>query len=184
MDRALCEPDFVEQGERAIAEIRIADAGRGELRLDVLDRGQRRDQIELLEDEAERAQAELRELVVGQRREVAALEEHVAGARPVERAEQLQERRLAASARSLERDELAGFDLEVDAVERAHRGRAALEELRHAVELNRAPSLHLPQRVGGAKAGCAERGRRAGDQAAQEREARSRSRGSRRRSAR
>ena len=65
MDRALCEADFVEQGERAIAEIRIADAGRGELRLDVLDGGQRRDQIELLEDEAERAQAQLCELVVG-----------------------------------------------------------------------------------------------------------------------
>jgi hypothetical protein len=33
MDRALCEPDLVEQCERAIAEIRIADAGRSELRL-------------------------------------------------------------------------------------------------------------------------------------------------------
>src|SRR5947207_2689536 len=32
MDRALCEPDLVEQCERAIAEIRIADAGRSELR--------------------------------------------------------------------------------------------------------------------------------------------------------
>jgi hypothetical protein len=28
MARALTEPDFVEQGERAISQIRIADAGR------------------------------------------------------------------------------------------------------------------------------------------------------------
>src|SRR5437588_3604516 len=91
MDRALCEPDLVEQCERAIAEIRVADAGRSELRLDVLDGGQRRDQVELLEDEPERAQPKRGQLVVWQRGEVASLEEHAAGARPVEGAEQLEE---------------------------------------------------------------------------------------------
>ena len=63
MDRALCEPDLFEQCERAIAEIRIADAGRSELRLDVLDGSQRRDQIELLEDETERMQPKCPELM-------------------------------------------------------------------------------------------------------------------------
>src|SRR5438067_1498234 len=48
--------------------------------------------------------------------------------------EQLEERRLAASTRPFERDELTGRDLEVDAVERANRRRPPLEELRHAVE--------------------------------------------------
>ena len=103
---ALGEPDLVEQRERRAA--RVPDAGRRELRLDVLDGGQRRDQVELLEDEAERAQPQLGELVVAELREVAALEQHLAVARAVERAEQLQQRRLAGAARAFERDELAG----------------------------------------------------------------------------
>src|SRR6266404_786917 len=116
MDRALCEPDLLEQGERAIAEIRIADAGRSELRLDILDGSQRRDQIELLEDETERAQPKCCELMVRQRGEVACLEQHATGTRPVEGAEQLKECGLPASARPLERDDLTGLDLEVDSV--------------------------------------------------------------------
>ena len=101
---ALGEPHLVEQLR---ARARAIAAGRDELHLDVLDRGQRRDQVELLEDEAERAQAQLGELVVGQADEVGALEPNVAAARPVERAEELQQRRLARAARAFERDELA-----------------------------------------------------------------------------
>ena len=108
MLRTIGEPDLGEQGERALAQLAAGDADRSERRLDVLQRGQRRDQVELLEDEAERAQPQLGELVVAQRREVAALEEDLAVARPVERAEQLQQRRLARAARAFERDELAG----------------------------------------------------------------------------
>src|SRR5439155_2064422 len=144
MDRALCEADLVEQGERAIAEIRIADAGRSELHLDVLDGGQRRDQIELLKDEPERAQAQARELVVRQLGQVVPLEEHAARTRPVERAEELQERRLAAATRPFECDELTCFDVEVDAAEGPDTGRAALKELRDAVErIERRHSLCL-----------------------------------------
>src|SRR5258707_2365412 len=126
----LGEPNLVEQLQRAGATA----AGRDEFRFDVLDRGQRWDQVELLEDETERAQAQLGELVVGQADEVVALEPDVAGARPVERAEQLQERRLAGAARAFERDELARRYLQVDAVERAHRRRPALKELRHTTQ--------------------------------------------------
>src|ERR1700693_716222 len=129
MDRALCEPDLLEQCERAIAEIRIADAGRSELRLDVLDGSQRRDQIELLEDKTERAQPKCCELIVRQRGEVACLEQHATGTRQLERAEQLKQRGLAASARPFERDELTGLDLEIDSFECANRRWAALEEL-------------------------------------------------------
>ena len=87
---ALGEPHLAEQLQRAGA---IA-AGRDELHLDVLDRGQRRDQVELLEDEAECAQPQLGELVVAELREVAALEQHLA-ARSAGRA-----RRAAAAASS------------------------------------------------------------------------------------
>jgi hypothetical protein len=56
MDRAPYEPDLIEQSERAIVEIRIAAAGWSELRRDVLDGSQCRDQIGLLEDETERTE--------------------------------------------------------------------------------------------------------------------------------
>src|SRR5580765_3435176 len=119
---ALGEPHLAEQLERSLS--RTAD--RDELCLDVLNRGERRDQVELLEDESERAQAERRELAVAEAGQVPALEDHVARARPVERAEQLEQRRLPGAARALERDELARVELEVDAVERAHGRRPAL----------------------------------------------------------
>ena len=59
MIRAPAQADLLEQRQRARTELRAADPGRCELRLDVLHRGERRDQIELLEDEAERAQAQV-----------------------------------------------------------------------------------------------------------------------------
>src|SRR5689334_939697 len=128
------QADLVEQRERTHAQTGILAGDGRELRLDVLDGGERRDQVELLEHEAERAQAERGELVVGERREVVPLEEDATGARAVEGAEELQQGRLAAAARPLERDELARLDLELDAVERADRRRAALEELRDSFE--------------------------------------------------
>ena len=107
MRGAVGEADLLEQRQRPLAQLRRADADRSKPRLDVLERGQGRDQVELLEDEAERVQPELRQLAVAERAEVAPLEEDAARARPVERAEQLQQGRLARAARALERDELA-----------------------------------------------------------------------------
>src|SRR5512132_258021 len=72
---ALRETDLGEERLRALAQPDLGDSGGGELRLDVLERGQRRDQVELLEDEPERAQAELGKLAVGELGEVASLEE-------------------------------------------------------------------------------------------------------------
>jgi hypothetical protein len=79
---------------------------RGEARLDVLERRQGRDQVELLEDEAKRTEPQLGQRRVGQRAEVTLFEEDVPLGGPIERAEQLQQRRLAGSTRALESDEL------------------------------------------------------------------------------
>src|SRR5690349_12030916 len=128
---ALGEPHLAEQLERSLS--RTAD--RDELHLDVLHCGERRDQVELLEDESERAQPQRGELAVRQVREVAPLEDDVARARAVERGEQLQQGGLAGAARAFERHELARAELEVDAVERPHRRRPALEELCHPPQL-------------------------------------------------
>src|SRR5262249_52749417 len=111
------------------AAAKVVGAGRRDLRLDVLQRRQRRDQVELLEHEAERRKTQLGQLAVGQLREVAALEEHLTAARTVEPAQQLQQGRLAGPARALERDELTGRNLEIDAIERPDGRRAPLKEL-------------------------------------------------------
>ena len=62
---AVGEADLAEQRARAVAQLVAAGARSGaSAELDVLERGERRDQVELLEDEAERAQPQLGELAV------------------------------------------------------------------------------------------------------------------------
>src|SRR5205814_2840772 len=50
-------------------------------------------------------------------------------------AEELEQRRLARAARADERDDLAGFDRQVDPIERRHGRLAAAERPRHALHL-------------------------------------------------
>ena len=132
--RAIGEADLLEQGERAGTRLVVRDAGRSDRRLHVVDCGERRDQVELLEHEPERPQPEIGEGGVAERAEVLAFEAHGPLARAVERAEQLEQRRLARAARADERDELARADVEVDPVERASRwrDRAGRTAPRHA----------------------------------------------------
>ena len=85
--------------------------------------GQRGDQVELLEHEAERAQPQVGEPAVGESREVFLLEQQLAAGRPIERAEQLQHRALSRPARPGDDDELTLVDHEVDVVD----GRTAVE---------------------------------------------------------
>src|SRR4029077_16742789 len=59
----------------------------------------------------------------------------LAARRPVERAEELQERRLPRAARPFERDELAGFDRDADAADGAHVKRAFAELALHIAGL-------------------------------------------------
>jgi hypothetical protein len=87
--------------------------------------------MELLEDEAHAARPERRQLVVGCGRGVEAVDGDLAGRRAVERAHDLQQRRLAGARRAEDRDELAGGDLEVDAAQGVH---VAGVLLRHAVQ--------------------------------------------------
>ena len=152
MRGAIGEADLLEQCQRSFTQLRRAYPYRCESRLDVFERGQGRDQVELLEDEAERLEAELCQLAVTENGEVASLEDDVAGARTVERTEQLQQGRLAGSTRALERHELAGLDLQIDAADSLDRGGASLEEPLRRPERRRAPPLSLldlPQRICG-----------------------------------
>jgi hypothetical protein len=111
----LGEPDLGQQGARTHLELGARQAHRCECSLDVLERRQRRDQIEVLEDEAEGVEAQLCKLVVGELPEIAPFEEDIAVVRAVECSEQLEECRLAGAAWPLERDELPRLDRQVEA---------------------------------------------------------------------
>ena len=80
--------------------------------------------------------------------EIAPLEEDVAAGGPIERAEELKERRLPGAARAFESDELTGLDAQVDALERVDHERAAIEGLADAAELVLAHSTVLRASAG------------------------------------
>jgi len=114
---ALGQPDPGEGGLRPRAALVPAHAPGDERRLDVLLRAERGDQVERLEDEAERAAAQRRELTLAQLRQVATVEEDLSTGRPVQGAQHLEQRRLARARRTLDGEELALGHTEVDAGE-------------------------------------------------------------------
>ena len=103
--RAAGQPDFLEQ--RSARAPRVGDAGDLHRHGDVLVRGQRRDEVEELEDEPDLLAAQPRERVLVEPRDVDAVDEHVAGRRRVEAGDQAEQRGLAAARRPDDRHELA-----------------------------------------------------------------------------
>jgi hypothetical protein len=78
--------------------------------------------VELLEDEADAVRAERRQCCVGEPPDVGAVDGGGAGARPVERAQDVQQRGLAGPARTDDGDHLPAIHREVDTRERTYRG--------------------------------------------------------------
>jgi hypothetical protein len=87
---------------------------------DVVQRGHPVDQEELLEDEADRPRAQPCQLAVVEVVDVGAGHRDAARGRAVERAHDVQQRRLARARGADDGDQLAVADLEAHAVERAH----------------------------------------------------------------
>ena len=79
------------------ARRRAVVAAQLERDLHVLERGERGDELEALEDEADFRPAELRALIFVEAREIGAVEQHGAARRDVESGEQAEQRRLAAA---------------------------------------------------------------------------------------
>ena len=104
-------------------------AGVQQRQLDVLQRRRARQQVELLEHEADPPVADARERVARQVRDVLAGEPVAARRRRVEAADQVHERRLARAGRPHDRDELALGDVDRHAGERAHLGLAQRVDL-------------------------------------------------------
>ena len=106
--------------------LRVRPAARDAHRqLDVLGGGQRGQQVEGLEDEADRVPPQQGQSAVVQRRDLGVAEEDLTGGRAVEPGHHVQQRGLAGPRRSHDRRELAGRQRRAHVVERAD-GRVTL----------------------------------------------------------
>jgi len=105
-----------------------------ERELDVLDRGEGREQLEELEDHANGAAAPGGEPVARQLREAGAGHGDRAGGRPVDPGDQVEEGGFAAAGLADHGDELARAHVEIDPAERCERACRRLERLGYAAK--------------------------------------------------
>ena len=96
--------------------------------LDVLDDGELRDQVVRLEDEAQVAAADLRQLVVVQLRDVLPAQDVLPARGPVEAAQQVEQRALARAGVPHDGDEISLGKIDRHAAQRAHHD-PALEDI-------------------------------------------------------
>src|SRR5699024_4724284 len=95
-------------------------AGNVQGQRDVLLRGQRRDEVECLEDEADVVAAQLGQLGVSQLRDVDVTDVYGAGSRGVQGGHAMHERGFARTRRSHDGGELTGEKVDVDAAQSDH----------------------------------------------------------------
>ena len=113
----VAEPEALERSPRALRPLVPRDALVDERRGDVLERGRPREEVERLEDEADGAAPDAGQVVVVERPDLRPGEPVAPGCRPIEAADDVHQRRLAAAGRPDDRQEVAGADVEVDAPE-------------------------------------------------------------------
>src|SRR5918995_1234965 len=143
--RAVGEPDDLEQLSRRPARGGDLHAARGRGEPDVLDDVQVRHQVARgsLPHETHAVAPVRGELVLVEPSQVATLDLHRAGGRPVESADHVQDRRLTRAARAHDGQELALAHVEVDAAERDDAGVGNAIDLEHVPE----PHERLPVRA-------------------------------------
>src|SRR5690606_2472753 len=115
---ARLEPDDLERVERAPAALLRGILAVEQRQLDIVDDSQIRDQMKRLEDEAELAIANRRKAPVRKAAHVLAAEQDRAFGRPIDEAEEVQQRALAAARRPHHGDELTGLDRDADVLQR------------------------------------------------------------------
>ena len=118
--RPLAEADELEELGHAGVALSGIRPDEAERHLDVLGRGQDRDQAERLEHERDRVAAHARGRVLGQARDLRPVDHDGARRRLVEAAEEVEQRGLAGARPAADREQLAAGDVHVDA--RAARG--------------------------------------------------------------
>ena len=125
----VAEAELVQGLERG--QVRLAHGGAVELERQrhVLRRGEPGQQVEVLEDVADRAAAQLGLGAAGHPQRVLAVDEDGARGRLLQRAGDRQQRGLAGPGRAHDGDHLAGLDGEGDVAQRLHLGGAAAVDL-------------------------------------------------------
>jgi len=111
----LLEPDLAQQRARVLRSRRATPAASEHRHLHILERCQRRNQVVELKDEADRRRAVLRGVDAFER---GAVHEDLAGIRPVERTDEVEQRALSAPRRTGQRHELARLEPKRGLVER------------------------------------------------------------------
>src|SRR5580765_6464128 len=141
--RPLGKADALEHPHGTLEALFLRHAGVEQGQLDILHRLRARQQVEVLEHEADVPVAHRGELARVHLRDRAAVEAVFAAGGAVEAADQVHEGGLARPGRAHDRYELAFADAHADAVERAHLGVA------HAVELDQVARLDQHQKKRG-----------------------------------
>src|SRR5882724_1603590 len=139
------KPHPVEGGERPLPALLRRKTAVQQRDLDVVDDGEIADQVELLENETHPFIADAGELPVAVPVAAAdplAVELDLALARLVEQTDQVEERALAASRGTHDRDQLAFFDHEVDVVERHGLDALRTVQLADLLQADHAASLY------------------------------------------
>jgi hypothetical protein len=110
---------------------------------DVLDRGQRRDEVELLEDEADPLAPDRRQVAVGCADHVPPVDGQGPVGRSQQAAEEVEQRRLAGARPAHDRHELPRLHVEVDAIHRPHLRGTAPVDLGEATSLEDRHAAHV-----------------------------------------
>jgi hypothetical protein len=137
------QADELERGLRALAAFTGTHPGVQHRQLDVRPRRHARDQVERLEDEADRPVPHDRQRALRQRRDIDAVEQVRPLRRDVQAAEDVHHRRLARARGAHHGHELARLDDEVDAVDGPHLALTLAVDLAHAPEVEDGRSRRL-----------------------------------------
>ncbi len=133
--KPLFKPDRCKHLERPLPGVALP-APEDHRVLDVLDRREERDQVEVLEDEPDVIPPQQGQLVVVHDADPRAADVYVAGSRDVERSHDIQQGGLPGAGRPHDGDELPGLDIEGDAVECDDISRRERIDLRDVLKLN------------------------------------------------
>src|SRR6188508_106295 len=132
--RAILQADEAQGRLDALAPLAAREPRQQQRQLDVALGREHRQQVVHLEDEADVVRAPACERAVAHRIDALACDLERAAARPVEAADQVQQRRLAGARRPHQREEVAFADVEVELLENVHRLDAAFVVLREPAD--------------------------------------------------
>src|SRR5215471_9840771 len=110
--------DEFEEFPGAISDFLARPLAKMEWKRNILEAIQRRQQVEKLEDESDFVPADTRQIIVGQFTEILAVDRNIAIRRPVQTADQIQERGFSRARRSDNRNNFSFSDFQIDGFKR------------------------------------------------------------------